>query len=52
MFDEGTAVASGNVVTRNVLRNNDLDLAVPTVGTGNVFSGNSCTTSFPPMLCA
>jgi len=52
VFDEGTAVASGNVVTQNVLRDNDLDLAVPTVGTGNVFSGNSCTTSVPPGLFA
>jgi len=52
VYDEGTAVASGNVVTQNVLRNNDLDLAAPTVGTGNVFSGNSCTTSDPPGLCA
>jgi len=51
VFDQGTAVASGNVVTQNVLRNNDLDLAALSVGTGNVFSGNSCTTSEPPGLC-
>jgi len=50
--EQGTAVASGNVVTRNVLRNNDLDLAALSVGTGNVFSGNSCTTSDPAGLCA
>lgn len=52
VFDIGTAVASGNVVTGNVLRNNDLDLAAVSVGTGNVFSGNSCKTSNPRGLCA
>jgi len=51
VFDQGTAVASGNVVTLNVLRNNDLDLANLSVGAGNVFSGNRCTTSDPPGLC-
>lgn len=43
------AVASGNVVTQNILRNNDLDLLVATVGTGNVIAGNKCTT--PKELC-
>ena len=50
--DFGTgAIASGNVVTQNVLRDNDLDVFIGATGTGNVVTDNSCTTSFPPGLC-
>lgn len=45
------AVASGNVVRGNVLKNNDLDLLLFSNGTGNVLSGNQCTSSFPEGLC-
>jgi len=43
------AVASGNVVTLNTLRNNDLDLYVNTTGAGNVVAENICST--PAELC-
>ncbi|RFU26109.1 hypothetical protein B7463_g10233, partial [Scytalidium lignicola] len=44
------AVASGNVVIQNTLRNNDLDLLVNTNGTGNVIANNKCST--PKELCS
>lgn len=44
-------LANDNVITGNVLRNNDLDLAVVTNGTGNVVKGNVCTTASPVGLC-
>ena len=47
---ESVAVASGNVVTFNTLRNNDVDLYVNTTGTGNVLSNNQC--SAPAELCS
>lgn len=50
IFTDSGALANGNVVTQNVLRNNDLDLLVFTNGTGNVVQGNVCKT--PPELCA
>jgi len=54
LVDEATvdpiAVASGNVITLNTLRNNDLDLYVNTTGTGNVVAENICST--PAELCA
>jgi hypothetical protein len=50
VFDEPTAVASGNLVTLNILRKSDLDLAILTTGTGNVFIGNRCT-SVPTEPC-
>jgi parallel beta-helix repeat protein len=43
------AVASGNVVTQNILFNNDLGLLVNTTGTGNVITHNNCST--PKELC-
>jgi len=43
--------ASGNVVTHNVLHNNDLDLFVSSVGIGNVLKRNECATSDPHGLC-
>jgi len=43
-------LASGNVVTKNILRNNDLDILVFTNGTGNVIEDNQCST--PEELCA
>ncbi len=43
--------ASGNVVTHNVLRNNDVDLFVTSTGTGNVIEHNECATSVPDGLC-
>ena len=45
------AIASGNLVTQNILRNNDLDLFVLTNGTGNVVTKNQCSTSIPKELC-
>ena len=47
VFDFGT-VASGNVVAQNFLRNNDFDLSLGSGGTGNVFTHNKCTSSYPP----
>jgi hypothetical protein len=46
------AIASGNMVMQNTLRNNDVDLLVFTNGTGNVIAQNKCTTSIPDGLCA
>ena len=43
------SVASGNMVTRNTLRNNDLDIYLNTTGTGNVVAKNLCST--PAELC-
>ena len=43
--------ASGNVVTHNVLRNNDVDLFEASTGTGNVIERNECATSIPDGLC-
>ena len=43
--------ASRNVVTHNVLRNNDVDLFVTSTGTGNVIEHNKCATSVPDGLC-
>ena len=39
--DSGS-IASGNVVTHNILRNNDLDLYMDSTGPGNVFAHNLC----------
>ena len=46
------AVASGNTVTQNILRDNYLDLLVATQGTNNDVSRNSCSSSDPDGLCA
>jgi nitrous oxidase accessory protein NosD len=43
------AVASGNVILRNTLRDNDLDIFVNTTGRGNLIACNKCST--PEMLC-
>jgi hypothetical protein len=48
---DATNLASNNLVTRNVLVDNDLDLLVTATGAGNVVTGNRCTTSSPPGLC-
>jgi hypothetical protein len=45
------AVASNNVVKGNTLKHNDLDLLLYSNGTGNVFAGNQCATSFPAGFC-
>lgn len=45
IFTGTDAVATDNVVTANVLQNNDNDIVVMTNGTGNVVQGNVCTTS-------
>lgn len=47
---EPVAVASGNKIIYNVLRNNDLDLFVNTTGTHNVIKRNICST--PANLCS
>ncbi|KAK5054703.1 hypothetical protein LTR84_001595 [Exophiala bonariae] len=49
VFTNTGALATDNIITGNVLRNNDYDIAVLTNGTGNVVQGNVCTT--PPELC-
>ncbi|KAK4936076.1 hypothetical protein LTR10_022978 [Elasticomyces elasticus] len=52
LVDDPTgAIASGNMVTNNVLRNNDYDIYVQTTGTGNVVEGNQCSISVPAELC-
>ncbi|KAI1627501.1 pectin lyase fold/virulence factor [Exophiala viscosa] len=52
IIDDPTgAIASGNMVTNNVLRNNDYDVYVQTTGTGNVVEGNQCSISVPAGLC-
>lgn len=42
-------VASGNMITHNTLRGNDLDIYINTVGSGNVIEGNVC--SKPKKYC-
>ncbi|OQV00708.1 Right handed beta helix domain-containing protein [Cladophialophora immunda] len=42
-------VSADNVVTGNVLRDNDVDIFVETPGQGNVVEGNQCST--PAELC-
>lgn len=42
-------LASGNVIKRNILRNNDIDLFVNATGSGNVIVHNQCST--PTELC-
>lgn len=44
------AIASGNIVVKNIFRDNTLDLLVNTEGTGNVIKHNKCST--PKDLCA
>lgn len=43
VFTDTGALAIDNVVTANVLRNNDHDIFVMTNGTGNVVEGNVCS---------
>jgi parallel beta-helix repeat protein len=50
--DPPVDIATGNVITENILKNNDLDILVFTNGTGNVVKRNLCKTSFPEGLCA
>lgn len=47
----GTAVARGNLVKGNKLRDNDLDIRKDTQGKGNIVKKNDCSTSDPPGLC-
>jgi nitrous oxidase accessory protein NosD len=51
IFDDPNtgAIANGNMVTGNVLHDNDIDINLYTNGTGNVVEGNQCTT--PAALC-
>lgn len=51
-FPDPLAVASGNVVKGNVLKDNDLDLLLYSNGTDNVFTGNTCASSVPDGLCS
>jgi hypothetical protein len=44
------AVASGNMVIENTLRNNELDIFVQTAGARNIIENNQCST--PSELCA
>jgi hypothetical protein len=44
-------VSTGDVVTHNSVRRNELDLAVTTTGEGNVATANRCETSDPAGLC-
>lgn len=43
------SIASGNIITQNVLLNNDFDIYVNTTGGGNVVTPNDCST--PAELC-
>jgi nitrous oxidase accessory protein NosD len=43
------AIASGNAIVRNTLRNNDLDIYVNTTGRGNLIACNKCST--PEQFC-
>lgn len=51
IFDDPTtgAISSGNMIDNNILHDNDVDIFIMTNGTGNVASGNQCTT--PASLC-
>jgi hypothetical protein len=49
VFTNTGALATDNLVTGNVLTDNDLDLLIKTNGTGNVVEGNVCST--PAELC-
>ncbi|KAH0150065.1 hypothetical protein KCU67_g10816, partial [Aureobasidium melanogenum] len=51
IWDEPDAVASGNKIERNVLKDNDVDIWVNSTGTGNEFNDNHCSTSGPTGLC-
>ncbi|KAG9669250.1 hypothetical protein KCU99_g7508, partial [Aureobasidium melanogenum] len=51
VWDEPDAVASGNKIERNVLKDNDVDIFVNSTGTGNEFDDNHCSTSVPTGLC-
>jgi hypothetical protein len=43
--------SSGNKISNNSLKNNDVDLNVNTKGTGNVETGNQCKVGLPAALC-
>jgi hypothetical protein len=45
------AVAMGNLVTQNTLRDNDIDLANRSESEGNVLVRNNCKISEPERLC-
>ncbi|KAK5698073.1 hypothetical protein LTR97_007033 [Elasticomyces elasticus] len=45
------AIASRNLVVGNVLRGNDVDLGLASIGSGNVFRKNECRSSSPEGLC-
>jgi nitrous oxidase accessory protein NosD len=47
----GPAIASGNRVRGNTLRDNTLDIFVNTTGTGNEFRRNDCDTSNERGIC-
>ncbi|KAH0346144.1 hypothetical protein KCU83_g7531, partial [Aureobasidium melanogenum] len=51
VWDEPDAVASGNKIEQNVLKDNDVDIFVNSTGTGNEFGDNHCATSVPTGLC-
>lgn len=51
VWDEPNAVASGNRVEQNELKDNDDDIFVSSNGTDNEFDDNHCTTSVPTGLC-
>jgi parallel beta-helix repeat protein len=46
------AIATGNVISKNNLRNNDIDLVRASEKDGNVFFRNKCTSSDPVELCS
>lgn len=45
------AIATGNVVVGNILKNNALDIYKNTTGRGNDVQWNKCSTSVPKRLC-
>ena len=49
---DGVDAPSDNVVTGNTVDANGIDIFTDGTGQGNVLTGNACTTSVPPELCA
>jgi parallel beta-helix repeat protein len=49
---DGVDPPSDNIVTGNSLAANGTDILTDGTGQGNVLTGNACTTSVPPELCA
>ena len=51
LVDEGDAIAAGNAIVGNIMRNNSIDLVVFATGAGNLVTQNKCDSSLPEGLC-